>query len=87
MQIRLCLQVWLTDKDRAEKSAIKEVIPDCDQFLCSFHVLQSFRRELNLASVEKGEPELAVRAKELAGREYAGTPDATPSERSRSEAH
>ncbi|KAF0294317.1 hypothetical protein FJT64_008017 [Amphibalanus amphitrite] len=49
--------VWLTDKDRAEKAAIKDVFPDCDQFLCSFHVLQSFRRELNLASVEKGERE------------------------------
>ncbi|KAF0303514.1 hypothetical protein FJT64_024504 [Amphibalanus amphitrite] len=57
MQIRLCLPVWLTDKARAEKAAIKEVIPDCDQFLCSFHVLQSFRRELNLANVEKGERE------------------------------
>ncbi|KAF0288343.1 Protein FAR1-RELATED SEQUENCE 5 [Amphibalanus amphitrite] len=50
-------KVWLTDKDRAEKAAIKDVFPDCDQFLCSFHVLQSFRRELNLASVEKGERE------------------------------
>ncbi|KAF0303512.1 hypothetical protein FJT64_024502 [Amphibalanus amphitrite] len=51
----------LTDKARAEKAAIKEVIPDCDQFLCSFHVLQSFRRELNLASVEKGERERILR--------------------------
>lgn len=51
------LQVWLTDKDRAEKTAIREVFPDCEQFLCSFHVLQSFRRELNLAGVGKAERE------------------------------
>ena len=49
--------MWLTDKDRAEKTAIREVFPDCEQFLCSFHVLQSFRRELNLAGVGKAERE------------------------------
>ena len=38
------LQVWLTDKDAAEKSAIREQFPHSEQFLCTFHVLQAFRR-------------------------------------------
>ena len=41
-----CPQVWLTDKDAAERSAIREQFPGTRQFICTFHVLQAFRREV-----------------------------------------
>lgn len=55
-----CIQSFMTDKDMGERSVLKKTFPNAKLFLCRFHTLKTFKKNILSFNIKKSEKDLCL---------------------------